>query len=416
MHLCLYEDIVAGNFFPLIYFRPVYDLRCGILTLREKALKHLAPTLLTLYVREYLASYLHEENPRAAINEISSDTCLFLNGRCIMTRELAHVLKREKRDALFMASGEVVGARLSGENLARSRSGLHKDALDLSTLTGLPHIEVNASFVRYPWDLVYANESEIANDFRLLTRNKAVRGGVVDRNAVLVEKKFIAIGKKSHVGPGAVLDAEAGPIYIGAGVRVLPQAVIEGPCYVGDGSIIKVGAQIYGKTSIGPVCKVGGEVDQSTFHSHSNKQHHGFVGHSYVAPWVNLGAGTTTSDLKNTYGPVKVYIGKRLVDSGRMFVGLTAGDHVKTGINTTLDTGTVIGPSSNIYGTALPPKFVPSFTWGTVGAFTTYDMDKALGVATTVMGRRNVQLTPAYREVFRHVFSLTDHERSSLRN
>jgi UDP-N-acetylglucosamine diphosphorylase/glucosamine-1-phosphate N-acetyltransferase len=415
MHLCLYEDIVAGNFFPLIYFRPVYDLRCGILTLREKALRYLVPTRLTLYVREYLAPYLHEENPRAAINEISSDACLFLNGRCIMTKGLAKVLRKEKQDALFMVSGEVVGARLSGANLARSRSELHKDALDLSALTGLPHVEVDAALVRYPWDLVYANESEIAGDFLLLTGRKAARNGDVHKSAVLLGKKYVAIGKKSRVGPGTVLDAEAGPIYIGSGVRVFPHAVIEGPCFVGDGSIIKAGAQIYGKTSIGPVCKIGGEVEQSIFHSHSNKQHHGFVGHSYLAPWVNLGAGTTTSDLKNTYGTVKVHVGGRPVDSGRMFVGLTAADHVKTGINATLDTGTVIGPSSNVYGTSLPPKFVPAFTWGSPGQLTTYDVERALAVATTMMARRNVQLTPAYREVFRNVFSMTNNERSSQR-
>jgi len=415
MHLCLYEDLVASNFYPLIYFRPVYDLRCGILTLREKALRHLAPKAVSLYVRSYLSAYLREESPRSGVNEISAESCLFLNGRCIMTKRLAKVLKKEKRDALFMASGEVVGAHLTGSNLARSKSEFQKDALDLSALTGLPHVEVDAELVRYPWDLVYANDTEISNDFQVLTKNKVVRRGELHRSAILEGKGLICIGRKSTIGPGVVLDATAGPIYIGSDVRIQAQAVIGGPCYVGDGATVKVGAQIYGKTSIGPVCKIGGEVEQSTFHSHDNKQHHGFIGHSYVAPWVNLGAGTSSSDLKNTYGPVKVHINGRSVDSGKTFVGLTAGDHVKTGINATFDTGTVIGPSSNIYGTALPPKFVPAFSWGSVGHMTTYDLDKALAVATTVMARRNIRLTPAYREIFQHVFSMTNHERSGQR-
>jgi len=415
MHLCLFEDIVAENFFPLVYFRPVYDLRCGILTLREKMVRHLAPIAVSLYVREYLASCIQQENPGVEINEVSSDVCLFLNGRCVMNKTLAKVLRKEKRDVLFMAGGEVVGAKLSGANLTKSRSELHKDALDLSLLTGLPQVEVDAVLVRYPWDLVYANETEIAGDLNLLTKGKATRKGDIHRTALLCGKSRIFIGRKSIIGPGAVLDAEAGPIYIGAGVRVFPQAVIEGPCYVGDGSVVKIGAQIYGKTSIGPLCKIGGEVEQSIFHSHSNKQHHGFVGHSYISPWVNLGAGTTTSDLKNTYGSIKVHIGGRLVDSGKMFIGLTAGDHVKTGINATLDTGTVVGPSSNIYGTSLPPKFVPAFSWGAAGEYTTYDVEKALAVAATVMARRNVQMTPAYGELFRNVFSLTRHERSGYR-
>jgi UDP-N-acetylglucosamine diphosphorylase/glucosamine-1-phosphate N-acetyltransferase len=334
-----------------------------------------------------------------------------------MTRSLAKTMLKIKGDAVFMAGKEVVSARLSGENLVRSRSELYVDALDLSALTGVPVVEVEATLVQYPWDLILVNATQIVDDFSLLMkREKGVaRKGDVHKSAVLVGKKNIGIGRKSSVGPGAVLDASAGPIYIGNDVKIHSTAVIEGPCFVGDGSSIKIGAKIYGGTSIGPVCKVGGEVVESVLHSHVNKQHDGFLGHSYLGMWVNLGAGTTTSNLKNTYGTVKVHIGGELVDSGKMFVGLIAGDHVKTGINATLDTGTVIGVGSNLYGTAIPPKFVPSFSWGTADRLVTNDVDKSLSVAAKVMSRRNVTMSSAYEELFRNVFAMTNDERSKHR-
>jgi UDP-N-acetylglucosamine diphosphorylase/glucosamine-1-phosphate N-acetyltransferase len=331
-----------------------------------------------------------------------------------MTLPLARMLRANKTDTLFVAGEEVVALKLSGEKLAESKARLFGETFNPSNLTGLPTVEVEAVMVRYPWDLVYANETELTNDFFLLTRygREVFRRGEIHKAAVLMGKKNIHVGKKATVGAGAVLDAGSGPIYVGRNVTIHPNAVVEGPCFVGDGSTIKAGARIYGNTSIGPVCKVGGEVEHSILHSYSNKQHDGFLGHSFLGPWVNLGAGTTTSNLKNTYGTVKVHVGGRTVDSGRMFIGLTAADHVKTGINATLDTGTVIGPSSNIYGTAIPPKYVPPFSWGEAGNLETYDVERALAVAVKVMARRNVQASQSYLDLFRYVFSVTSDERT----
>ncbi len=417
MHLCMFEDITAVNFQPLTYFRPVYDLRCGIWTLRDRIIFFFPKSPVTLYCRQYLAPYVAEVNPGAAVNAISSESCLFVNGRSIMTRPLAKLIGKAKGDVLFMMGSDVVAARLSGDNLAKSRSDLYADALDLSVLTGIPTVEVDAQLVRYPWDLVSANETQIAADFSLLNKKgkAVVRKGKVHRSAVLIGKKNIHIGRKSIVGAGAVLDASAGPIFIGNNVKIYPTAVVEGPCFIGDGTAIKIGAKIYGNTSIGPVCKVGGEVVESIFHSHVNKQHDGFVGHSYLSEWVNLGAGTTTSNLKNTYGTVKVRLNGSLVDSGRMFVGLTAGDHVKTGINATLDTGTVLGAGSNIYGTSIPPKDVPPFSWVSADRLEQYDLEKALSVAVKVMSRRHVTASPAYMDLFRTVYTMTRNEQSKRR-
>ena len=224
-------------------------------------------------------------------------------------------------------------------------------------------VEVHIKYVTYPWDLVSINGEQIISDFDLLIdRNDEMIKGKVYENVSMVNKENIFIDENADVKPGVVLDAEEGPIYIGKGAKVFPNAVIEGPCYIGDKSQIKVGAKIYENTSIGPVCKVGGEVEESIIHSYSNKQHDGFFGYAYLGCWVNLGADTNNSDLKNNYVNVKVFINDEQVDSGSMFVGLIMGDHSKSGINTMFNTGTVVGVSCNVYGPGFPESY-HSFMW-----------------------------------------------------
>jgi UDP-N-acetylglucosamine diphosphorylase/glucosamine-1-phosphate N-acetyltransferase len=191
----------------------------------------------------------------------------------------------------------------------------------------------------------------------------------------------------------------------------MANASLQGPVYVGAKSAIKMGAKIYEGTSIGEVCKVGGEVEETIIHSYSNKQHEGFLGHAYLGQWVNIGADSNNSDLKNNYGTVKVYVDGEMVDSGLMFVGLTMGDHAKCGINTMFNTGTVVGVMSNVFGSGYPEKFIPSFTWGGVEGMETYDIDKALEVARRVMARRKTALPAAQEKMLRQVFAMTASER-----
>lgn len=413
MHLCLFEDTQSRNFVPLAHFHPVYDLRCGMLSLGSRILRYLSPSSYSLHCRSYLASLVKEENPRAEVNSVPGDSVLFVNGRCVMDDALARILRKTKKDTIFVVQDEIVAAYLSGNALKWAREELLNEGLDFSSLI-VSRVEVDATLVPYPWELVYLNETALHSDFALLTKagRSVPKKGKLHRSVVLLGKKHIAVGKDSEIAPGVVIDASGGPVWIGNRVRVHPGAVIEGPCFIGDESVIKIGAKIYGNTSIGPVCKVGGEIDHAIMHSHDNKQHDGFLGHSYLGPWVNLGAGTTTSNLKNTYGNVQIQIGNRRVDSGRMFVGLLAGDHVKTGINMSLDTGTLIGPSSNLYGTVLPPKYIPAFSWGNATSLMTYVPEKAIEVATRTMARRGVALSKSYRDVFQKVFELTENERT----
>ena len=192
---------------------------------------------------------------------------------------------------------------------------------------------------------------------------------------------------------------------------IFPNAVIEGPCFIGKATKIKSGATIYENTTIGNVCKVGGEVEQSIFMDYSNKQHSGFIGHSYIGSWVNLGADTNNSDLKNNYSNIKIKLSNKEVDSGSQFLGLLIGDHSKSAINTMFNTGTVVGFSSNIFTSGFPDKFVPSFTWGGNESSISYDIKKAIETAKIVMSRRKLEFKKNDEEMFSFIYELTKTDR-----
>jgi UDP-N-acetylglucosamine diphosphorylase/glucosamine-1-phosphate N-acetyltransferase len=274
--------------------------------------------------------------------------------------------------------------------------------------------EVEVQLIEYPWDLVHQNGPQIDADWKLSGYHGQIEGHIYD-GAILINRDEIFVGQGAKVKPGAILDAESGPVIIEPGATIFPNAAIEGPAFIGEKSLIKIGAKIYEGTSIGEVCKVGGEVEETIIHSYSNKQHDGFLGHSYLGMWVNLGADTNNSDLKNNYGNVKVYVDGEMVDSGSMFVGLTMGDHSKSGINTMFNTGTVVGVSCNVYGGGFPPKFIPSFTWGGAEGLVEYRLDKALETARAVMSRRKIDLTSADEELMRGIFEATAKERAKLK-
>lgn len=409
--LCIFEDTHYRRLLPLVYMRPVWDLRCGILTLKEKIERCYPGTPVQLQCRSYLADFMREQHPGFPVNTVQGSRCLFINGRFLADAQFADLIPLQGNDALYTCNGVVVAARVSGSILERLRK-LLTGPLETSHFDGLPTTEVSATEIRYQWDLVRNNGHQISADFAGVTGGMVARiAGTVYDGAHLLNRDAICIEAGATVKPGVVLDAEEGPIFIGRNAKIFPNATIEGPAFVGEGTLVKIGAKIYEGTSIGPVCKVGGEVEESIIHSHSNKQHDGFLGHAYLGKWVNLGADTNNSDLKNNYGSVRVIIDGEEVDSGSTFVGLTMGDHAKSAINTMFNTGTVVGVSSNIFGAGFPPKSVPSFAWGGAESLTTYDLARSLDVARRVMGRRKVVLTPAEEAVFRKVFDMTQVER-----
>ena len=218
--------------------------------------------------------------------------------------------------------------------------------------------------------------------------------------AVVDGAENLWLAQDVRVAPGAVLDAALGPLVIDRTVTVMPHAYLQGPLYVGTGSTIKAGARIYGETSIGAMCKVAGEVAESTLLDFGNKQHDGFIGHAYLGSWINLGAGTTCSDLKNNYGTVRVDQGFGPVDTGSRFVGLMMSEHAKSAIGTLFNTGSCVGFSSNVFGAGFPAKYLPNFSWGDGSPPAVYDAERAASSATVVMGRRGVQFTAAHGNLF----------------
>lgn len=409
--VCIFEDHYYSRLFPLSLPRPVYDLRCGISTLKEKIIRQFPESPIHLFCRNYLEDSVRRGNPKVEVNQTNSEACLFINGRVLADSNLFKKLRKTK-ESIFLKNGQIVAAFLKRSNLKVMKSVSDMN-FGFGEVSHLEQVEIDAKLISYPWDLINENSAQIESDFNHLNKGGENLGRVSD-NIIMLNKKNIHVGAKSTIKPGAVLDAEKGPIFIGENVTIMSNAVIEGPAFIGDNSVIKTGAKIYEGTSIGEVCKVGGEVEKSIVHSYSNKQHDGFLGHAYLGQWINIGAGTNNSDLKNNYSSVKVHLGGTVVDSGSQFVGLFMGDHSKTGINTMFNTGTVVGVMSNVFGAGFPPKFIPSFAWGGSEGLVEHELDKALDTARRVMERRKMKMGPADEKLFRHIFDLTQPERDQM--
>ncbi len=404
----IFEDNRVDHLLPLVYFRPVYDLRCGITTLREKVHQAYPEATLALHCRPMLADLLRSRNPDMQINELRSARCLMINGRAIADERFAESIPAAGGDAVYTSHGSVIAARVSGKRLEQLTRVLTRP-LTADDFAGMPEQEIDIPLISYPWDLVSRNGEQIVADVSRMKgwpASSRIRGKVYD-GTTLINRENIYIDEGAAIKPGTVIDAEEGPVYIGRKAKVFPNATIEGPAFVGDGSLIKIGAKIYENTSIGEMCKVGGEVEESIIHSYSNKQHDGFLGHAYLGMWVNLGADTNNSDLKNNYSTVRVILNGEEVDTGSLFVGLIMGDHSKSGINTMFNTGTVVGVGCNVFGGGYPPKYIPSFCWGGAESLTAFDIRRCIEVAKRVMARRKQTLSPAEEGLFKTLFAST---------
>jgi UDP-N-acetylglucosamine diphosphorylase/glucosamine-1-phosphate N-acetyltransferase len=410
MQVVLYEDGLHRLFGPLTLLRSEFDLRCGALLLREKIERRLPNRPCVLLPRSELKDLVAEECPGRGADALGDSRTLLLSGRVVADDRLVAAVSGLTGERVLTAGGRVVGAVIERDVRARVRavelSGGEVTALGLGQTVELP-----ARVASYPWELVQLTAAEISADAPYVGR-LGVNEAVVQPGAHLIEPGRMILGSGSEIGAGAVLDARAGEILIGRDVVVMPHATIAGPAAIGNGSIVKVGAKIYGGTSIGPTCKVGGEIEGSTLHSFSNKQHEGFLGHSYVGSWANLGAATDTSDLKNNYSPVTVEIGGAAIDTGSTFVGSTIGDHTKTAIGTKLTTGAVVGVFCNVISFGFAPKSLPSFSWGTPEGYVVHDIEKAIETARRVMARRGVALTPALESIVRRAFDAARGQRA----
>jgi UDP-N-acetylglucosamine diphosphorylase/glucosamine-1-phosphate N-acetyltransferase len=422
MKLCIYEDAHCENFYPLTYLRPVFELKSGWTTLREKILRRFKTAQVCYFVRDWIAPTFRAV-AGAPVNDMSAlkGDALFVNGRLLLM-DLKLELKGPEEAGVCqplppVKEGEaphVAYIRANAVTVEKCKAHA-KDigGLIAALLGAVKKVEVKATIVNYPWHLIDENPKAITDDFAHFGR-AGIEGKFSEHAAIWGDKGKVYIGKGASVHPFVCLDTEAGPVVIEEGAEIHPNTRIQGPAYIGPKCWI-LGAKIREGTVLGPTCRVGGEVEESIFHAYSNKYHDGFIGHAYVCEWVNLGALTSNSDLKNDYKPIEIYVKGELIDSQSQKVGAFFGDHTKTSIGTLLNTGTIVGIMSNLVGgSGILPKVLPSFINFINGKAFKAGFQSQLATARVAMGRRKKVLTPEDEALLKHIFELTKHERDVM--
>lgn len=389
MNYILFDGPNRNNLLPFTYTRPVCDLRVGILTIREKWEKFLGYTTSTV-----TEDYLSGKWPM-----VEFDQNTFICGSILPNTALVNAIKLLQVGQVLYSKDEYLLAFCVEE-------GFEGETEDL---TG---IEFSAKFDELvnTWDIFTLNGQAIEDDFDLLTEGE-VSEPISATNTVIGNGRIFI--EKGAVVECSNLNTTKGSIYIGKNAEVMEACSVRGPFALCEHSFLKMGAKIYGGTTIGPHCKVGGEVGNSVLLGYSNKGHDGYLGNSVLGEWCNMGADSNTSNLKNNYAEVRLwnYETSGFAKTGTQFCGLMLGDHSKCGINTMFNTGTVVGVSANIFGGGFPRNFIPSFSWGGSSGFVTYKTKKAFEVCEIVMQRRNVEFTDDDKAILDHVFELSKHWR-----
>lgn len=411
MKIVMFEDADFHLLYPLTYLRPVFELRCGAFTLRQKVQRRFPDCKLHLETRDVLNEVALETYGAGVVNNEErlrpDDDVLLVNGGAILTSPAESYGAAEK--VATTQNGDFVWAYLKGGTAAELGAGSARDLARLAA-DRLGTESSEDLLIRYPWDLITWNASQIESDFAAF--GPAMKGHLDEHAAVYGDRANLHVGRDARVEPCVFIDCREGPVIIAAGAVVHAHSSIHGPAVIGRQTHL-FEARIREGTSLGPVCRVGGEVEESIIHGHSNKYHAGFLGHSYVGEWVNLGAGTNNSDLKNDYSTVALYVNGKPMDTGSIKVGAFIGDHTKTSIGTLLNTGTVVGIMCNLVaGASVLPKNIPSFCWyleGRIGKG--LGLAHALGTARAAMARRDVELTDAMVELIKYTEELTRPEK-----
>lgn len=400
--ICIFEDIYYENFLPLTYSRPVFELRCGFNSLREK-IEHFFPnSTICLMMRDYLKPLF--SNTGLIYDKSAKGNILFVNGRIIL-RERPDI----REEGIYYFDNEVAFIYLKENSLNLVDISGFNDIEKLKDI-GLKEFKIsNVKFIKYPWDLIKENSNEIKREFLIHNNGNSTKTQDI---VIMGDEKLVHLGKNVKTESNIVFDVRKGPIYIGDNTEIRAFSRIAGPTYIGKNCLIKSGR--IQDCSIGDVCKIGGEIEDSIFHGYSNKQHYGFIGHAYVGEWVNLGAGTSNSDLKGTYGTIKYDIAGKVIDSGEQFFGCVIGDNTKSSIGTLIYTGKKIGFAAHIYG--IITEDIPSFCIWAKSLNTPSSelfLDSAINIYSRAAERRGVALTKEYANLIKNIFELTKDERKA---
>ena len=385
MNYILFDGTARNALLPFTFTRPVADIRVGILTIREKWEKYLGSTTTTL-----TEDYLSDKYPM-----VEMEQNVMINAAFLPNDILSEMVKNlEINQAIF--KGEEVIAFFTEET---------QEEVDFDTYE-IIEFQEDCITIQHTWDIFSKNDAAIREDFELLTEDRKSQAIPKSVNAIAPENIFIEEGAKLEF---VTLNASTGPIYIGKNAEIMEGSVIRGPFALCEFGRVKLASKIYGATTVGPHSVIGGEVSNSVLFGYSNKGHDGFLGNAVLGEWCNIGADSNNSNLKNNYEEVKLwsYETENFAKTGLKFCGLMMGDHSKCGINTMFNTGTVVGVSTNIFGSGFPRNFVPSFSWGGASGFSTYVTKKAFETARIVMERRQVEFSEQDQKILEHVFEET---------
>ena len=414
MRVCLFEDRGVLDLEPLSLTRPAFELLCGLTSLAAKQSRYFPPSPRGVLVRPYLADLCRLHFPSVPVNDLDwlrEGTTILINGRWLPPSDRPP-LEELSHPCVAFVENEVAYAVVEHEHLVQCSPNTLDDCLRFWKEV-LPRRAAGGRFVRYPWELVLYNGEQILADWQTAGPPFAVESSVLERHsfAIVGPAENVLIHPTAHLDPMIVADARQGPIVIDRDAVVTAFTRLEGPCFIGPGTHVH-GANIRAGTTIGPDCRIGGEIERCIVQGHSNKYHEGFLGHAYIGEWVNLGAGTSNSDLRNDYGAVTVTINGQRVTTGLTKVGCFIGDHTKMGLGTLLNTGTNAGVFCNLLPGGLLPKHIPSFaSWWNEVLTDRADLVALMRTAAEVMRRRHVDFTATHAALYRTLFEQTAIER-----
>ncbi|TXD84713.1 glucose-1-phosphate thymidylyltransferase [Subsaximicrobium wynnwilliamsii] len=391
MNYILFDGPSRNDLLPFTFTRPVADIRLGIMTIREKWELYLGTTTTTL-----TEDYLSEKHPM-----VEMDENVMINAAFCPNQELVALVQGLSENQAIFKDEDVIAF-------------FTKDTQEHIDFESFEAIEYRESLIKIEntWDIFSLNALAIAEDFEQLTTGRTSQPIPSSNGVMAGQRIFIEEGAKVEF---AILNASEGPIYIGKDAEIMEGSLIRGPFALCDHATVRMGAKIYGATTVGPHSKVGGEIKNAVIFGYSNKGHEGYLGNSVIGEWCNMGADTNNSNLKNNYAEVRLwnYNTESFFKTGLQFCGLMMADHSKCGINTMFNTGTVVGVSANIFGSGFPRNFIPSFSWGGHSGFTTYLTPKAFEVASLLMKRRDLEFTEVDKKIMEQVFELTRKYRKS---
>ncbi len=372
---------------PFTHTRAVADILCGIMTMRERWHKCFG-------INE--SGTLTSNTAQLRYDEISIEgDVTYLNAHVFVNTDISKAISNLK-----------IGEKLERNGVVIAAKGMHYSVLEdfLAALSNYVVVEYSSEvmYLENVWDIFSLNDAAIRQDYNVLTKDR-VSQNIPEGVTVVGSEIFIEEG--AAIMPGTVINTNSGPVYLAKDAEIWEGCMLRGPIAIGEHSVLKMSAKVYGATTIGAGSKVGGEVSNVVFFANSNKGHDGFLGNAVIGEWCNLGADTNASNLKNNYDEVKIWDETKgeLIKTGLTFCGLIMGDHSKCGINTMFNTGTVVGVSCNIYGGDFPDKFMPSFSWGGT-SFVRYQFDKAMDTADRMMARRKKKMTIGERKMYEAIY------------